>query len=84
MDYTLKDLEKDLKRLNKKTEELSNWLEKQDNSKTPINYMDKSDLTEKIIAPIYIVEMTKYYMKFLGIKTNEFQLPIEDDEKQER
>ena len=61
-EYTLKDLEKDLVRLAKKAEAL-------DKLKIPDKYQEHlniQEITEKIVAPIYIAKQAELFMKYFA------------------
>jgi hypothetical protein len=63
MNYTLRDLEKDLVRLAKKAEAL-------DNMKIPEKYqeyLNQMELTEKIVAPIYLAKQVELFGKYFDL-----------------
>ena len=62
-EYTLKDLQKDLKRLDKRLTDLTEWMEKEDKI---IDYLTKDELTEKLIMPVYVLRRVELYAKYFG------------------
>ena len=69
MTYTLKDLEKDLKRLDKKTERLATWMDRREQEPNRFDYaMDFRETQTKVIASIYMAKMMEFYMKYFECK----------------
>ena len=62
-EYTLKDLQKDLKRLDKRLTDLTEGSEKEDKI---IDYLTKDELTEKLIMPVYVLRRVELYAKYFG------------------
>jgi len=67
-EYTLKDLQKDLKRLDKRFEDLTEWMQKESKEIDKIDYLAKDELTEKLIMPVYIAKRIELYTKYLETK----------------
>jgi len=62
-EYTLRQLQADLKRLDKKAETLADWMEKS-KDKNPIDYLAADEITEKLVMPVYIAKRIELYSRY--------------------
>ena len=67
-EYTLNDLKKDLKRLDRKMTNLSNWMEDSSRKEQIIDYLAKEEITEKLIMPVYIAKRIELYSRYFNLK----------------
>ena len=73
--YSLKELQRDLKRLDRKLENLSGWMEKE--GKDKIDYLAKGEISEKLVMPVYIAKRMELYSRYFG---NQSKIKVEESE----
>ena len=64
MEYTIEDLKRDIKKLNKKVKMLEKELEHPEF----LSYLNESDVVAKLIAPVYFAKYMQLIGKYFGLE----------------